>query len=358
MSTPVRRATRRHRCARCGYTRTYENAGATEARYWFSRHSCTKQEQRMVAEHLADIREQAIDRTPKPCLHKIANQQHGTNACYVLDGCRCLPCANARWKTDDERRRLQAYGRYHKYVDAHPVRLHVRELMDYGIGLKRIVQVSGVPQGVLWKLMYGKTRPDGTRTPSRRVLRTTAEALYDVEPIPANLADAGFDHERTPAARLHLRALVALGWSQSKIAGRLGINPANFTAVIAGDRTLIRSTVDRIEALYAELCMTLPPEADHRDKIAASRARSHAQARGWLPPLALEDVDAEGDELQDFDDVAIERRMAGDRTVRLTKAEKVELVRRWQASGGSLNELERLTGFNVRRYLTRDGEAA
>lgn len=70
-----------------------------------------------------------LDRTPKPCLHKQANHQHGTNACYVLDKCRCHPCAHARAAQDDWRRRQQAYGRYDKYVDAAEARRHVRSLM-------------------------------------------------------------------------------------------------------------------------------------------------------------------------------------------------------------------------------------
>jgi hypothetical protein len=50
------------------------------------------------------------------------------------------------------------------------------------------------------------------------------------------------------------------------------------------------------------------------------------------------------------DDVAIDRVIAGDRSVRLTKPERVELVRRWTASGRSLNEMERITGINSHRY--------
>lgn len=79
----VRRATRRHRCARCGLEAVYENAGATEARYWFSRHSCRKQEEAMLRAALAEERAAAVDRTPKPCHHKQANHEHGTRACYT-----------------------------------------------------------------------------------------------------------------------------------------------------------------------------------------------------------------------------------------------------------------------------------
>ena len=109
------------------------------------------------------------------------------------------------------------------------------------------------------------------------------------------------DHERTPLARLHLRALVALGWSQSKLARRLGMLPTNLGPVIGtstaggpnrreGLRVLSRETVDRVEALFTELCMTRPPETNQRERAAATRARKYANQHGWLPPLALPDA--------------------------------------------------------------------
>lgn len=298
----VRRATRRHRCSRCGLEAVYENAGAVEARYWFSKHSCRKREEAMLRARLAADREALIDRTPQPCLHKQANHQHGTRACYVLDRCRCLPCAKANSEAETWRERQKAYGRYHKYVNAEHVRAHLAELADYGIGLKQVAKLSGVSTGSLSKIVFGVYRNTGTgggrngpgakvREPSRRVLRSTAEKIYAVEPIPANLGAGQADHERTPLARLHLRALVALGWSQSKLATRLGLLPSNLGPVIGtsgrGPRVLTRSTVDAIEALFAELCMTLPPETNQRDRIAAARARNYAKAHGWEPPLAL-----------------------------------------------------------------------
>lgn len=283
----VRRATRHHRCARCGYEETYHNAGAKEARYWFARHSCRKREEAMLRAAMREARMEAIDRTPKPCLHKQANHQHGTNACYVLDGCRCEPCSHARMEQDRWRARQKAYGRYTRYVNADAVREHVRSLMDAGMGLKRIVKVSGVSQGALWKLMYGKRQPDGSQTPSRRVLRDTAERLYALDPAwngPLDLADGA----RVPAdeARRRVRALVALGWSQSKIAAALGITRANFRVADDACTHITVATDKAIAALYADWSTRLPPQTDQRERIAASRARNYAKAHGWPPPLA------------------------------------------------------------------------
>lgn len=371
----VRRATRSYRCARCGLEAVYENAGAAEARGWFSRHSCRKHEEAMLRAALHEERMAAVDRTPKPCLHKRANHQHGTRACYVLDRCRCEPCSKANSQAESERVRLKAYGRYHKYVDAYPVRLHLAELAAYGIGLKQVAKLSGVSTGTLSKLVFGVYDSTGSgggrggtgglvRAPSRRVLRRTAERIYAVEPIPPNLGAGQVDPERTPLARTHLRALVALGWSMSELGRRLGMrHGANAVTLIEDDDRLIqRGTVDRIEELYAELSMTLPPQADRFQRTAASRARNLARGRGWLPPLALDDLDEGGpvstDE-HDIDEVAIARRMSGEKSVELNTAEKALLVERWKATGRPSNELERVTGINPYRYfVTEETEAS
>lgn len=230
-----------------------------------------------------------VDRTPKPCHHKQANHTHGTRACYVLDRCRCLPCSAANAKAENERTRLKLYGRYDKYVDADPVRAHVRALMDSGIGLKQIVRLGGASQGALWKLMYGKRQPDGSQKPSRRVLRSTAERLYALTPTAEHLADGA----NIPAhgTRRRLQALVAIGYSQRFLAERLGINPGNFGTMLHHRPQVTVATADKVKALYDELSMTPRTGTDQRTKISVSRAKKRAAWFMWLPPLAWDDDD-------------------------------------------------------------------
>jgi transcriptional regulator with XRE-family HTH domain len=291
--TKARRATRYRRCARCGLEATYDDATVAEARHWFSKHSCRKVEDAMVRAAQRDAREALIDRTPKPCLHKVAEHEHGTYAAYVLDRCRCLPCARANSDYEANRTRQIAYGRWNQRIPAGPVREHVRSLMDAGIGLKRIVKISGVSQGSLWKLMYGKRQADGTQQPSRRILRETAEKLYAIDPDWTGDELPLADGARVPAdvcvgVTRRIQALVALGWSQSKLAAQLGIQRSNFR-LTEYQWSLRWQTVKAVRALYEELSMTLPPEDDWRQRIAASRARNYAAARGWAPPLAWDD---------------------------------------------------------------------
>lgn len=338
----VRRAVRRHRCARCGFVAVYDNAGATEARYWFSKHSCQKRERAMLRTAMAEQREALVDRTPKPCLHKVADHQCGTRVKYVLDRCRCVPCSKANSEAETWRERQKAYGRYNKYVPAIGVREHVNSLTAAGMGLKQVAKVSGVAHGALWKLMYGKTRPDGSRVPSRRVLRETAEKLFALDPAWSGrleLAGGAKDPGGTPLARKRLQSLVALGWSMSEIGRRLGITwVTNVIPIIAEDRIMQRRTVDAANALFEQLCMTLPPETTRVEKQVAARSRRLALERGWLPPLQLDDWPDDPSStaalsgLLDVDEVAIQRRMNGDKAVCLNRAESTELVRRWKAS--------------------------
>lgn len=366
----ARRADRHHRCARCGLEQTYADATAAEARHWFGKHSCQKREQAMLRSALHADRMALVDRTPKPCLHKVANHQHGSRACYVLDTCRCDPCSKANSEAETQRERMKAYGRYHKYVNAEHVRAHLAELKAYGIGLKRVSALSGVSNGSLTKIWYGTYAStegpargrygagDLVRGPTRRVLRSTAERIYEIEAVPANLAPGMPDRERTHLAQIHLRALVALGWSQSKLGRRLDILPSNLGPMIGGQRTLTRGTVDKVEALFAELCMTRPPESTHRDKISASRARRYAREHGWLPPLALDDLGLDETPAEDdVDEAVVLRLLAGER-VPSTPAEKAEALRRWRAAGGSEKAFCATHGWKAGRYVTREAGAA
>jgi len=346
-------STRIHVEHECGFEGVYSSEA--RASYALARHSCERH--RRIAARQANGRalRAAVDRAPKPCLHKEANHQHGTYSCYVQDYCRCPPCARANADYELNRTRQQAYGRWNGLVDAEAAREHIRFLTDQGMGLKRIVAVSGVSQGLLWKLMYGKRQTDGSRVPSRRIRPDTAARILAVQ---LDLAD-GARVDSTGAVR-RIQALVALGWSQMKLSDRLDINRTNFTPIAQGRRREITVAHDRaVRALYNELSMQLPPNERHRDKISVSRTRKYAKTHGWLPPLAWDDETldapdpalfevADADEY--LDEAAIYRRMHGDKAVKLTVAEKAEVVRRLVQAGCSKNEIERRTGLNPFRY--------
>jgi hypothetical protein len=146
------------------------------------------------------------------CEHKVADHMHGTHACYVLDRCRCADCSASNTRYENSRAVWLAGVKPHPLVDARPMRAHVRGLMAQGMGLKRIREVSGVPQGVLWKLVYGK-KVKGRKRPSKKVRRATARKLLATR---LELADGS----KVPAveARLIIDELRARGWTKTAIA--------------------------------------------------------------------------------------------------------------------------------------------
>lgn len=78
-----------------------------------------------------------------------------------------------------------------------------------------------------------------------------------------------------------LRALVAIGWTQSYLGDQLGYDPS-WVAKLANNprRRVNRDTYQAVADLYDRLSMTPGPSQEARDR---------AKARGWAPPLAWDD---------------------------------------------------------------------
>jgi len=240
-------------------------------------------------------------RDPNPTICPDGHKHAGSLVCYNLHQCRCDACVEHRHDTDVRRKKDQAYGRYDNgLVDVAPVREHVLMLGEYGIGYKRVAELAGFKSSTpVRTIIWGRQDP-GPRygEMQKRVKRETAEKILAVRPR----LDVVADGQRVPAlpyAR-RVKALVAVGWSQSKIASALGVTRGNFTLVRGVDRA-VRTRKGRpkitakharaIAALYDEWSMRRPPESTHRDRIAASRSREYARRQGWPLPMDWEAAD-------------------------------------------------------------------
>lgn len=194
---------------------------------------------------------------------------------YKLHGCRCPGCYAANRAYENRRSRLIAYGRWQPYVDAEPVRQHVRALMAAGMGWQRISRLAGAPSGAVSKLLYGQ---DG-RPPSRRIRPATAAALLAVRPTLEHLAPgARVDPTGT---RRRIRALAAIGWSLTEQARKLGRLVSNYRRVLESP-WCTAATAREVAALYERLCMTPGP---------SQRSRVRARSLAWAPPLAWDAID-------------------------------------------------------------------
>jgi transcriptional regulator with XRE-family HTH domain len=209
---------------------------------------------------------------------------HGTRACYYT-GCRRPECQAARRTAEQQRSRLKAYGQWEPYIDAEPVREHLRVLSAAGIGLKRSCELSGVPYSTLMRLIYGgKNQP-----PSRRVRPATASAILAVRPSPGLLADGAFTDGT--GTRRRITALVAIGWSQQKLADALGMEHRNLGHLLADREQVTARTARTVRDLYDRLWNTPPPAGTRWEKTSATRSRGYAARRGWQPPGVWDDAD-------------------------------------------------------------------
>lgn len=205
---------------------------------------------------------------------------HGTYAMYTRGKCRCQDCrdANAAYQRGYRKRCAQRrWGAAESWlVDAQPVRDHIAMLRAHGVGWQRIAALAEVPRVTVSRLSgYGDQR-----RPQRRLARTSAERIMAITPDDAAgraLVPSG------PTVR-RLQALAALGWTLQAIADRLDVWRQHVSVVQSGDRELVRADTARAVArVYRDLHMTPGPN---------SRTAARARRRGWLPPLAWDDIDA------------------------------------------------------------------
>lgn len=268
-------------CTDCGFTGTYKTQ--PQADYALRRHSCERQRMLQARQARVAARKTASG-TVRDCTHLDDHGQprhrHGERNAYVIDRCRCRPCRDAARVYENRRNKDRAYGR-EAYVDARPVRTHIEQLQAQGMGWKRIAHAAGLDTSVVWKLLYG----DATRgqAPTKRVMPKTADALLAVT---LDLAP-GATIDPTGTTR-RLQALVAMGWSQSQLATRLGMLLQNLAPVIHGRRGVTKATADAVQALYDELWSTPAPPSGRHGAVPI-RVRNYAARMGWVGPLAWDD---------------------------------------------------------------------
>lgn len=283
---------------------------------------------------------------------------HGTYSKYVTEKCRCLHCKranrdrNRRWART---KAMAALGMADPlWVDAEPVRRHVRSLMAAGMGVPRIQQTSGVSKGVLTRLVYGA--PGRGEAPSRKIRPGNAAKLLALRvPRPADSALADSALVDATGTRRRLQALVAVGWSGAELMRRIGVIGTDFPKLAHRDRVLAR-TERAVRALYDQLWDAAPPASTRFARATRSRALSFAAARGWAPPMAWDDAtiddpaaraatgepDDDGQNGDLVDEVAVERAIQTGDPGHLTAAERTHLVATLLHRGASRTQIARL----------------
>lgn len=247
------------------------------------------------------------------------------------------------------RRRLIAYGRWNPRTDAELVRPHVRSLMESGLSWRKVAELAGVPEATVGRLLYGKAG----KPPSEWLKTTSAAAILNVKASPAMLSpralvDATGTHRR-------LQALIALGWSRTKLAQEMASERNTIGRVLDRPR-VYASTAVEVRNLYDRLWDVQPPMRHKWDQSAAEAARREALQKGWAVPMRWDDetiddpaacpaaLDGAG---HDVDPFAVELALDGER-VRLRPAEVAEVVRIGTGRGMSVKQLAEVTGRDTR----------
>jgi len=278
--------------------------------------------------------------------------EHGTITMYKgQHACRCEPCRAAWSAYGRNRTRQQAYGRWHPYVDTARALEHLKRLQESGMGVRRIGELSGIAHPVITRIRSGRTSQIRPETEARILAVAPGQV-------------AGGARIDGLGARRRLQALTALGWTAPDLAARSSLSVDTLCACTRGE-TVTARTVEAVRDLYEQMWDQHPPESTCGERMKAQRARAKARRNGWARPLEWdEDIDnpdaapALDDDSHGIDEVAIERALEGDRTVSLTKAERVEAVR---IAGHRLsaNDIAKLLGTSSRTIIRdRKGVAA
>lgn len=266
----------------CGFTRTSRTAGlAAKA---LAAHSC--EHHRKLAARAARVEARKTrEGIKRDCQCKNAQHVHGTRTAYVVDKCRCRPCTDASTQVQARRNKDIAYGRHISgRVPADPVRAHVTYLAENGISMKQLAKLSGVALSTVGTLMYG--RPERGHAPYPRVHKTTADRILAVQPSLDNMA-GGRAIDATGTVR-RLQALVTIGWSQASLGKQLSVEKGNMAPLMGATHVTVRRA-KQVKDLYDRIWDKPQTGTDWHSKSAATRARNHAKARGWLPPMAWDD---------------------------------------------------------------------
>lgn len=180
--------------------------------------------------------------------------------------------------------------------------------------------------------------------PEQNVHRSTRDAILTAQ-IPF-----------TPIGiQRRLQALAAIGYSSQAIAEHVGVHPSTLNNLRRHpDPKFVRDNLARrIVNTYNALHMR--PVNTPR---AAAGQRTLTEQRGWLAPLAWDDIDFDSTPAAavetGIDEVKIQRVLNGIKQD-CTTAERIAVIDGWQRS---YSQLERITGWNVSRILNEKKVAA
>lgn len=163
-----------------------------------------------------------------------------------------------------------------------------------------------------------------------------------------------------------MRALMWLGYSAPRIAAEAGLDKETVKKCLQRPPSVVKVESRRkIHQAYERLSLSLPTADDRFERAQITRAQGTARRKGWLPPLAWDNIDDPNERpshnvrehntpatLQQRIDMAAVWRLVDDgvRVRQLTSAEAREAYQILAARGLTGREIERRYGINATRY--------
>lgn len=233
-------------------------------------------------------------------------------------------------------------------VPAAPIRARLHALTDLGWSLDAIAAMHGAGTSAALRLIA-----NGNSRQANRKFEGVAHL-----PITLAVPDSVPDNSWVPAlgATRRIQALLRLGWRHEDIEAFADRSVHVFAGAAAPHRT--RAIDWRIiDATYEALSATLG---------GSIKTATRAERLGYFSSMAWSDIDdpherpsraADGKRHRDeVDHVRIDRRLAGDATIRLTRDEIREAVRRLHAWGLSAAQIAERAGVTDRTVTRLRGE--
>ncbi|MET7713732.1 hypothetical protein [Streptomyces sp. NPDC005407] len=188
--------------------------------------------------------------------------------------------AYTRWQK--KRRWLVSSGQWQPFVDAEPVRQHLRRINAAGMPFMAISERLGLAQNSsLQHLMWGR----GAYGPGQQVRTETADLVLAYWPTLDDFPDAA--RIDATGTRRRVQALVALGWPRHWMAEQVGVREDYFRKVCGRDRVTAR--VARQVAVLYDAWWDQDPLEHGLLVQSVSRVRADAVRAGFHSPLAWDD---------------------------------------------------------------------
>lgn len=280
--------------------------------------------------------------------------RHGRRAGY-LAGCRETCCTVPNFRVSKRYRHEARLNGGRTTVDPAPVRAHLQYLQTR-MSLSAVADITGSSASHLQKIVDG-AHPVMLRGLAARILAVTVDT-----PIGPHWIDA-------TGSRRRLQALAVVGFSFERVATMVdGCGAFNLREIAYGNRERVRyDNAQQIREVFERITREGKPYTplNHYERHGTARIMKRARESGWVSALAWDEgtiddpaarpiglITTEWDPAG-YDESRVQRRINGDRSVRLHRGESVEVVRRMLADGHSQNAIRRLTGLKPDRYMAQ-----